>query len=213
MSGDDLAARIVEAAAAEARRRTAGGAVDLLALAEADLGQGGSGAGVGQGHGPVSDTGQAGGERWVTLREASEAAGVSVSALRKAYREERIDSRLEPGPHGEQRIVELGQVLERMGRGRAPQPAAVRAAEVTAPPGTMLVPQEAWERVLSQLGHLHDAGQQLAEARERAAKAETEAAFLRERLAELRARLEAPSTPTPAEEVDEGRPRRWWRRR
>ena len=46
--------------------------------------------------------------------------------------------------------------------------------------------------MLDQLGNLHQAGQELAEARERAAKAETEATFLRERLAELR------SDPPPA---------------
>ncbi len=50
----------------------------------------------------------------------------------------------------------------------------------------MLVPIDAWNKMLNQLGNLHEAGQQLAEARERAAKAETEAVFLRERLAEMR---------------------------
>ena len=61
------------------------------------------------------------------------------------------------------------------------------------PEGTMLVPLDAWNKMLMQLGNLHDAGQQLAEARERAAKAETEAKFLRERLAELRdSREDAP---------------------
>jgi len=61
-------------------------------------------------------------------------------------------------------------------------------------PGTMIVPVDAWNKMLNQLGNLHEAGQQLAEARERAAKAETEAKFLRERLAEMR---EAPSYQTP----------------
>ena len=51
---------------------------------------------------------------------------------------------------------------------------------------TMIVPLDAWNKMLNQLGNLHQAGQQLADARERAAKAETEAMFLRERLAELR---------------------------
>lgn len=51
---------------------------------------------------------------------------------------------------------------------------------------TMIVPVDAWNKMLTQLGNLHEAGQQLAEARERAAKAETEAAFLRDRLAEMR---------------------------
>jgi hypothetical protein len=58
--------------------------------------------------------------------------------------------------------------------------------------------------MLLQLGNLHQAGQQLAEARERAARAETEAAFLRERLAEYRETASgtetAPPPPRPAEE-------------
>jgi hypothetical protein len=58
----------------------------------------------------------------------------------------------------------------------------------------MVVPIDAWDKMLLQLGNLHQAGQQLADARERAARAETEAAFLRERLAELRA------TPSLAQE-------------
>jgi hypothetical protein len=55
-----------------------------------------------------------------------------------------------------------------------------------APGGGMLVPRDAWDRLIGQLTNLHETGQQLAEARERAARAETEATFLRERLAELR---------------------------
>ncbi len=51
----------------------------------------------------------------------------------------------------------------------------------------MLVPRDAWDRLMDQLGNLHEAGLGLAEARERAAKAETEAVFLRERLTEIRA--------------------------
>ena len=57
------------------------------------------------------------------------------------------------------------------------------------PPGTMLVPVDAWNKMLAQLGNLHEAGQALAEARERAAKAETEAEFLRERLQEMRSEV------------------------
>lgn len=68
----------------------------------------------------------------------------------------------------------------------------------------MLVPIDAWDKMLIQLGNLHQAGQQLAEARERAARAETEAAFLRERLAEYRATGSAaeaaPPPPPPTEE-------------
>ena len=73
------------------------------------------------------------------------------------------------------------------------------------PAGTMIVPIDAWNKMLNQLGNLHEAGQQLAEARERAAKAETEATFLRERLAEIRqedsgAAVSPPSAPQPERE-------------
>lgn len=232
MSDGALAASIAEAAEAEARRQSGGEqgpSLDVLAFAEAvtavrdrrveellaasdpALGQDGGR----QGQGPMSASGQGTGvDRWVTLREAAEVAGVSVSALRKAYREERLDSRLEAGPYGEQRMVELGQVLERIGRGRPEGAAAAVGVGAGLEPGAMLVPAAAWQGVLEQLGHLHQAGQELAEARERAAKAETEAAFLRERLAEMRARLETPPaavTPAPGQ-ADEGRGRRWWRR-
>ena len=68
------------------------------------------------------------------------------------------------------------------------------------PPATMIVPVDAWNKMLNQLGNLHEAGQQLAEARERAAKAETESLFLRERLAEMR---EAASSERRAESREE----------
>lgn len=58
------------------------------------------------------------------------------------------------------------------------------------PEGSILVPVDAWDRLLGQLGNLHEAGQQLADARERAAKAETEASFLKERLRDMRKRAE-----------------------
>jgi chemotaxis protein histidine kinase CheA len=65
------------------------------------------------------------------------------------------------------------------------------------PEGSMLVPIDEWRRLLNQLGNLHEAGQQLADARERAAKAETEAHFLKERVRELRTRLEVADQPPP----------------
>lgn len=77
--------------------------------------------------------------------------------------------------------VSVAARKRRTGRG------AHRVTGPTSDGNAMLVPRDAWDRLLAQLGHLHEAGQQLAEARERAAKAETEAVFLRERLAELRA--------------------------
>ena len=81
------------------------------------------------------------------------------------------------------------------------------------PPETMIVPIAAWDRMLMQLGNLHQAGQQLAEARERAAKAETEAKFLRERLAELRAGMDPapPSTEVPSATASGAPPEKLWR--
>ena len=56
--------------------------------------------------------------------------------------------------------------------------------------GSLLVPLDAWNTVLNQLGNLHEASQQMAEARERAAKAESEADFLRDKLKNTRQQLD-----------------------
>ena len=82
-----------------------------------------------------------------------------------------------------------------------------QAVDESAPSGgeTMIVPIDAWNKMLTQLGNLHEAGQQLADARERAAKAETEAEFLRQRLAEIRAgelAATGPAAPEPARAAD-----------
>ena len=55
---------------------------------------------------------------------------------------------------------------------------------------SLLVPLDAWNTVLSQLGNLHESSQLMAEARERAAKAEAEADFLREKLKNTRQQLD-----------------------
>ena len=55
---------------------------------------------------------------------------------------------------------------------------------------SLLVPLDAWNTVLNQLGNLHESSQLMAEARERAAKAEAEAEFLREKLKNTRNQLE-----------------------
>ncbi len=97
-------------------------------------------------------------------------------------------------------MVSLAEVRSRGERlGRIPT-APVDDVAGTPPPGTMIVPLDAWERMLTQLGNLHEAGQQLAEARERAAKAETEVQFLREQLSTLRRPItpEVVSTPPSA---------------
>ena len=136
---------------------------------------------------------------WVTLKEAEAATGIPLNTLRKWSRKSAIPSYLDSDGELPLRMVDLDAVIAHahdLGRATAPvpdpepatEPATEADAEVPAPPeGTLIVPIDAWDKMLNQLGNLHEAGQQLAEARERAAKAETEATFLRERLAELRA--------------------------
>jgi hypothetical protein len=130
----------------------------------------------------------------VTLRQASDAAGIPLSTIRTWVKKGRVPTTLEEFPDGNRRIVSLDAVRARArSLGHAvdqPEPPS------SPPPGTMLVPIDAWDKMLIQLGNLHQAGQELAEARERAARAETEATFLRERLAELRA-AGAPFEPEP----------------
>jgi hypothetical protein len=154
---------------------------------------------------------------WMTLRQASDAAGIPLSTIRTWVKKGRIPTALEEFPDGSRRIVSLDAVRARARRlsqpVEGPEPAPVEPGPTSAPPGTMLVPIAAWDRMLIQLGNLHQAGQELAQARERAARAETEAAFLRERLAELREMKEAVEEPVsasvepePAPVVEESEP-------
>ena len=151
--------------------------------------------------------------RWVTLHEAEEITGVPASTVRNWARKDRIPTQFELSTEGQVRMVGLDEVVARarhLGRlrptptggpsaGAPPKPPSGPAPE--APEGSVLVPIDAWNRMINQLGNLHEAGQQLAEARERAARAETEASFLRERLNELRRQTEPPVGP-PSISVD-----------
>ncbi|MBA2607749.1 MAG: excisionase [Actinobacteria bacterium] len=73
---------------------------------------------------------------WVTLREAAEATRASLPALRRWYRDGLIRSVVVPGTHGDQRLVDLGEVTARasaspnIGRRsrRSPTPDAVTEA-------------------------------------------------------------------------------------
>lgn len=164
---------------------------------------------------------------WLTLREASAATGIPVATLRKWALKGRVPSVLDQSTAGARRLVSLDGVRARaddLGRAVGPvgdvipekqtsggnTPDPVPGGEMAPPPGTMIVPIAAWDKMLLQLGNLHEAGQQLAEARERAAKAETEALFLRERLAEMRSTSDMPTgtsrSPAPEEVVDQRRP-------
>lgn len=75
----------------------------------------------------------------------------------------------------------------------APPPVPASATPVAS--DSVLVPLDQWNRLLGQLGNIHEAGQQLAEARERMGRAETENVFLKERIRDLRAQLEKDETP------------------
>jgi DNA-binding transcriptional MerR regulator len=163
---------------------------------------------------------------WLTLREASEITGVPTSTIRKWARHKNIPSFLEQNSDGYLRIVsmsgikrwtdEIGRDMatltpDKGPRGERPQPAGevepTAEDEPRIPEGSMLVPLDAWNRMLNQLGNLHEAGQALAEARERAAKAETETHFLKERLGELRNELEqARAAPDADPRLDQMRP-------
>jgi hypothetical protein len=154
------------------------------------------------------------GQDWLTLKEASDVTGVPTNTIRKWARHENIPSYLEKTEEGHLRVVsldgirrwaaEIGRELEWSEEtddedvvvDLTPEPVAEpdpgpepERPETPIPEGSMLVPLDAWNKMLNQLGNLHEAGQQLAEARERAAKAETEAQFLKERLAEMRSEL------------------------
>jgi hypothetical protein len=66
------------------------------------------------------------------------------------------------------------------------------------PDDAIIVPLDSWRRMLIQLGNLHETGQQLADAKERAARAETESMFLKERLSDLRQELDDLKTASAA---------------
>lgn len=155
---------------------------------------------------------------WATLREASEATHVPIGTIRSWAKSGAVDTYLESDGETPVRMVDLDAVRERAAGRRdmpggeeprvtdaAPRGDAEAAEAPTAvEPGTMIVPIDAWNKMLLQLGNLHEAGQQLAEARERAARAETEAAFLRRQLKELKTSDSAEPANVANEEEPQG---------
>jgi hypothetical protein len=168
----------------------------------------------------------------ITLREAEHRFGVPVGTLRGWARRKAVDAVMADGPSGRQWMVTPESIAHRLSHAAPPTPTSRSVSTGPTTDGTaMLVPRDAWDRLMDQLGNLHEAGLRLAEARERAAKAETEATFLRERLGEIRserdqlkARLEAsnppmnPASATPPVSIPVSHPstwemlKRWWRR-
>jgi hypothetical protein len=123
----------------------------------------------------------------VSLREAEHQFGVPSSTLAAWARAESVDAVKQDGRW----MVTPASIAARLSQQHGGKPRSRRSpsADERAPVAdatTMLVPRDAWDKLMDQLGNLHEAGQMMAEARERAAKAETEVAFLRERLSDLR---------------------------
>ncbi len=167
----------------------------------------------------------------ITLRDAAARYGRSVGTLRSWAKQGRIDAvKDERGRWMADPASVAAESAQRAAtppvtRAEGPAPAATGPTE----DGTaMLVPRDAWDRLIDQLGNLHEAGLMLAEARERAAKAETEAAFLRDRLSDMRSERDqlresaATAVPPPAADAAPApaprphplaeRARRWARR-
>ena len=155
----------------------------------------------------------------ITLRDAEHRFGVRTSTLRGWVRRGAIDGVLASGPHGEQWMVIPESVAHHLSR-RSPQTAASSRTRTAGPSddgSSMLVPRDAWDKLMDQLGNLHEAGMELASARERAAKAETEATFLRERLTEMRTERDelkegARTKPAPTTADGHVPPGHWWGR-
>jgi DNA-binding transcriptional MerR regulator len=137
-------------------------------------------------------------EKRITLREAEREFGVNASKLRGWAQKGLIDAVMDESGVGRRWMVRPESISRHMER----SPAASGPTE----DGAMLVPRDAWDRIMEQLGNIHEAGLRLAEARERAAKAETEAGFLRERLAELRAERDELRSATSGRRKAEDRP-------
>jgi hypothetical protein len=143
----------------------------------------------------ASESAQAGTETdtgWVPLVEAAKASGMSVSGLRKWYREGRIETRTGPGPTGPRRLVNLETVLARAGRQTAPGP---RTGPI--PDALSLVPASTFNAL--QAAYL-EAQRQALDAEVRARVAEHDLTRTREELDRLRAELEAARRP-------------WWKRK
>ncbi|MCJ7726705.1 MAG: helix-turn-helix domain-containing protein [Acidimicrobiia bacterium] len=141
----------------------------------------------------------------MSLREAQHQFGVPATTLAGWARSGAVDAVKQDGRW----MVTPGSVAARLSarHGGTPRTASnsatrSRDSRSAADAGTMLVPRDAWDKLMDQLGNLHEAGQMMAEARERAAKAETEVVVLRERLSDLRSERDQLRSslegPTPA---------------
>ncbi len=125
---------------------------------------------------------------WVSLKDASTRAGVSISWLRKQYRNNGLPTRETVGPRGRQKAVPLDEVKARASifttspppSAPFPAPAPPAAATVGPVPHPAPAPPELTAVLLDRLF----------EAQSRAAQAEAEAAYLLLKLDEAYAEIE-----------------------
>lgn len=130
-------------------------------------------------------------ETWIDLADAERRAEVSRSTLRAWYRSGQIASRLVPGPHGLQRLVQLDAVLARAARSPRTTPRAADAppqedspvSATTTPDAVIrlaeLATTAATDRALAAEARAAEAESALRLALERAAAAEAEIRLLR----------------------------------
>lgn len=140
---------------------------------------------------------------WVSLKEASERAGVSVSWLRKQYRQNGLPTRETIGSRGPQKAVPLEEVMARAAvfAGQppvvppsrvAPAPPVAPAAAATAaePPPPVAADLTVLLDRLAGVERERSLVDRLVDAERRAAQAEAEAAYLRLRLEDAFAEID-----------------------
>ena len=138
---------------------------------------------------------------WVSLKEASARAGVSVSWLRKQYRQNGLPTQETIGPRGPQKAVPLEEVLARAAAFVAEPPHA-KAAHSTASTdsphaaATTVDVHALLERVAG-FDRERALMERLLDAERRAAQAQAESAYLRLRLEDAFAELEDVRTQLP----------------
>jgi hypothetical protein len=147
---------------------------------------------------------------WLGVAEAAVRLGLSVDSVRRRIRTDAISKRKvrRPNGFGWEVYVHNGASAPPGGASGASEPVPLHASAklptaAGAPPmraggegehsvrdDQMLVPREAWQRAMEQLGHFHELAEKYATTARELGKLETSEAFLRARLAELRAENE-----------------------
>lgn len=126
---------------------------------------------------------------WISLRDAAAESKVSISTLRNWYRKGLVESRMDSGPNGDQRMVRRDQILARAdGKASSEKAASSNGAPETKSPSPDA--DEGRGALVPVAKALPDLIKELADARERAGRAETKAEFLSEQLTEVKVRAE-----------------------